>query len=112
MRGLAEKLGTARDGALAVYFADDDSWRVWIGDALTARFVGRPGTAQELTASGAIHEVKEALLKAAQERGNADFHRQQATAAAAQQPAPVPGQRVKLQTDAILDSLIFKLEPQ
>jgi cyclophilin family peptidyl-prolyl cis-trans isomerase len=112
MRGLAEKLGTAHAGALAVYFADDDSWRVWIGDALTARFVGRPGTAQELTASGAIHEVKEAFLKAAQERGNADFRRQQETAAAARQPAPPPGQRVKLQTDAILDDLIFKLEPR
>lgn len=112
MRGLARQLGTARDGALAVYFADDDSWRVWVGDALTARFCGRPGTAQELTASGAIHDVKEAFLKAAQATGNADYKKQQETLAAASQPAPPPGQRVKLQTDAILDGLIFKLEPR
>ncbi len=111
MRALAQQLGTAREGALAVYFADDDSWRVWVGDALTSRFAGRAGTAKELTDSGAIHEVKEALLKAAQETGSADFKRQQATLAATQQPAPPPGQRVKLQADAILDGLIFKLEP-
>lgn len=111
MRALAEKLGTARDGALAVYFADDDSWRVWVGDALTARFTGRPGTAAELTASGAIHEVKEAFLQAAQKRGNDDFKQQQETLAAAKQPAPPSGQRVKLQTDAILDGLIARLLP-
>lgn len=111
MSGLAGRLGVAKDGALAVYFADDDSWRVWVGDALTARFTGRRGTAKELTASGAIHEVKEAFLKTAQATGNADFKKQQETLAAAQQPPPPPGQRVKLQTDAILDGLIFKLEP-
>lgn len=112
MRALAAKLGTAADGALAVYFADDDSWRVWVGDALTARFAGKPGTAKELTDSGAIHEVKEAFLKSAQAAGNADFKKQQETLAAAKQPAPPPGQRVKLQADAILDGLIFKLEPK
>ncbi len=111
MRTLAEKLGTARDGALAVYFADDDSWRIWVGDTLTTRFAGRAGTVPELTASGAIHEVKEALLQAAQATGNADFKKQQETLAATQQPPPPPGQRVKLQADAVLDRLIFKLEP-
>ncbi|MBI5689706.1 MAG: peptidylprolyl isomerase [Verrucomicrobia bacterium] len=112
MRSLAEKLGTARDGALAVYFVDDDSWRIWVGDTLTSQFAGKPGTAAELTKSGAIHDVKEALLEAAQARGNADFKQQQETLAAAKQPPPPPGQRVKLQADAVLDSLIFKLEPR
>ena len=111
MRGLAQQLGTTPDGALAVYFADDDSWRIWIGDALTSRFTGRPGTAQGLAASGAIHEVKEAFLQAVQAAGNADYKKQQETLAAAKQPAPPPGQRVKLQLDALLDGLIFKLEP-
>lgn len=110
MRLWAEKLGTAQEGVLAVYFADDDRWRVWIGDGLAARFAGRQGSVQELTASGAIHEVKEALLKAAQAAGNADFKKQQETLAAAGQPPPPPGQRIKLQTDAVLDALIFKLE--
>ena len=111
MRALAGKLGTAQTGALAVYFADEDDWRVWIGDALTSRFAGRAGTPKELTDSGAIHEVKEALLKAAQAAGNADYKKQQETLAATNQPPPPPGQRVKLQADAVLDALIFKLEP-
>ena len=110
MRGLATKLGTARDGALAVYFADEDDWRVWIGDELTARFAGQGGTAAELTRSGAMHEAKEAFLKAAREAGEKSLREQQAAAAKGGQPAPPPGQRIKLQTDAILDGLIFRLE--
>ncbi len=110
MRALAEQFGTAQEGALAVYFADEDDWRVWIGDTLTGRFTGRTGTAQALTDSGAIHDVKEAFLSAAQAKGNADFKQQQETLAASNQPAPPPGQRIKLQTDAILDGLIMRLE--
>jgi cyclophilin family peptidyl-prolyl cis-trans isomerase len=110
MRALATQLGTAQRGALAVYFADEDDWRVWIGAELTDRFVGRPGTAQELTASGAIHEVKESFLKTACAAGDADYERQKKSLPLDRQPPP--SQRVKLQTDAILDGLIFKLEPK
>jgi cyclophilin family peptidyl-prolyl cis-trans isomerase len=110
MRGLATKLGTARDGVLAVYFADEDDWRLWVGDELTARFAGRPGTAAELTRSGAMHEAKEAFLKSVREAGEAALHEQEASAKRTGQPAPPPGQRLKLQTDALLDGLIFKLE--
>jgi cyclophilin family peptidyl-prolyl cis-trans isomerase len=110
MKALATKLGVAQRGALAVYFADEDEWRVWIGDASTPAFVGRAGTAAEFTKSGAIHEVKEAFLKAARAAGEADYERQKKTSAADKQPSPA--QRVKLQTDALLDSLIAKLEPK
>jgi cyclophilin family peptidyl-prolyl cis-trans isomerase len=109
MRALAEKLGTAERGALAVYFADEDEWRVWLGDASTAAFVGRPGTAKEFTESGAMHEVKEAFLKDAVARGNAEFAKQQQSSTA--DKPPPPNQKLKLQTDALLDALIFKLEP-
>ena len=110
MRALATQLGTVERGALAVYFADEDDWRIWVGDALTAKFVGKAGTARELTASGAIHDVKEAFLKHAQSTGNADYERQRKSLPADRQPPP--GQRLKLQTDAILDGLILKLEPK
>jgi cyclophilin family peptidyl-prolyl cis-trans isomerase len=110
MRALATKLGTVERGALAVYFADDDSWRVWIGDELTPRFVGRPGTAKEFTESGAMHEVKEAFLKTVRATGDADYARQQKASAADKQP-PL-AQKLKLQTDALLDGLISKLEPK
>jgi cyclophilin family peptidyl-prolyl cis-trans isomerase len=107
MRALAAKLGTADRGALAVYFADDDSWRVWIGDELAARFVGRAGTAAEFTKSGLMHEVKEAFLKQVETTGNDDYARQQKSSAPDKQPSP--RQKLKLQTDAMIDGLIPKL---
>lgn len=110
MHALAQKLGVAERGVVVAYFADEDDWRVWIGDELTARFVGRPGTAAELTKSGAIHETKEAFLKAAQEAGEADFAQQKASSPADRQPSA--GQRIKLHTDAILDGLMLKFEPK
>ena len=110
MRALAARHGVAERGVVVAYFADDDDWRVWIGDSLTPRFVGRPGTAKEFTESGAMHEVKEAFLKAAIAAGDADYARQQKTSPADKQPPPA--QKLKLQTDALLDSLIFKLEPK
>lgn len=110
MHALAEKLGVAQRGILVAYFADEDDWRVWIGDELTSRFVGRPGTVEELTQSGAIHDTKEALLKAAHDAGETDFAQQKA-GAPADRPPP-PGQRIKLHTDALLDALILKFEPR
>lgn len=110
MRALAGKLGVAQRGALAAYFADDDDWRVWIGDDSTAAFVGRTGNAKEFTDSGAMHEAKEAFLKAARATGDANFERQQKSAPPDRPPPPQ--QRLKLQADAVLDGLIRKLEPQ
>ena len=108
MRVLAEKLGTAQRGALAVYFADENDWRVWIGDDLTAKFVGQRGTAAEFTRSGRMHEVKEIFLQEAEARADAEFARQQKNSPSNQKPPP--NQRLKLHTDAILDGLIIKLE--
>jgi len=110
MRALAEKLGVAKRGALAVYFAADDDWRVWIGDESTAAFLGRAATAADLVDGGAFHDVKEAFLAATRAEGDAAYEKQQAGAPADRQPPPA--QRLKLQTDSVLDHLILKLEPQ
>ncbi len=110
MKALAEKLGVAKRGALAVYFAADDDWRVWIGDESTAAFFGRPTSAADLADGAAFHDVKEAFLAATRAEGDAAFARQQKAAAPDKQPPPA--QRLKLQTDAVLDQLILKLEPK
>lgn len=110
MRALAEKLGVARRGALAVYFAADDDWRVWIGDESTAAFFDRTAGAADLVEDGAFHKVKEAFLDATRAAGDQAFLAQQ-KAAPAGPPLPA-AQHLKLQTDAVLDGLIFKLEPQ
>ena len=109
MRALAEKLGVAKRGALAVYFAADDDWRVWIGDESTATFFGRATTAADLADGGAFHDVKEAFLAATRAEGDDAYEKQKANSPADRQPPPA--QRLKLQTDAVLDHLILKLEP-
>jgi cyclophilin family peptidyl-prolyl cis-trans isomerase len=103
MRTLAKKLGTEKNGAVVAYFADEKDWRVWIGDDLTAAFFGRVATPTDLGDGDAFHKVKDAFLEAAQAAGDAAF--------AAQKAAP-PAQHLKLQTDALLDGLISKLEPK
>ena len=110
MHALADKLGVARSGALAVYFADEKDWRLWIGDDATGAFLGHPATPNDLVENGALHEVKTAFLKSAVAQGDADFAAQQ-KAAPADKPVP-PAQQLKLQTDAVLDGIIFKLEPR
>jgi hypothetical protein len=57
-----------------------------------------------------MHEVKEAFLKAAIAAGDADYARQQKASAPDNQPPPA--QKLKLQTDALLDRLILQLEPK
>jgi hypothetical protein len=93
MRALAQSHGTASEGVLAVYFADEPDWRLWIGDALTARFVGQASASSERPANEAIHEVKEALFAAAAKRG------------ANVSANPKSPEYVRAQTIALLDGL-------
>ena len=110
MRALAEKLGTLKRGAFVAYFAADDDWRVWIGDESTSAFLGRATSAADLGDGGAFHDAKESFLAAARAEGDEAFARQQKSAPA--DKPPPPAQKLKLQTDALLDALIFKLEPK
>lgn len=110
MKALAEKLGVAQRGALAVHFAAEDDWRVWIGDKSTAAFLGRPAGATDLAKGAAFHKAKEAFFAATRAEGDAAFARQQQAAPPDKQPPFA--QKLKLQTDAILDGLILRLEPK
>ncbi len=110
MKALAAKLGVTPRGAVAAYFADDHDWRIWlVGDSTTA-FFGRVATPAELGDGAAFHDVKDAFVRAAQAEGDAAYELQK-KAAPADKPPPA-GQRIKLQTDAILDGLIRKLDPK
>ena len=110
MSALSRQLGTLPHGVLVVYFADDPDWRIWIGDDLAAKFAGRPGTVQELTANKAIHDVKEALLTAARTKADAAFAKLQ-KAAPPDRP-PSAAQNLRLQTDALIDALVARLGPK
>jgi cyclophilin family peptidyl-prolyl cis-trans isomerase len=110
MHALATKLGVAQRGVLVAYFADEKDWRVWIGDDVTAVFLGHPASPADLAPEGPLHKIKDALLNAAQAEGDAAFATQQKNAAPDRPVAAA--QQVKLQTDALLDLLILKLEPK
>ncbi len=110
MKALAEKLGVAQRGALAAYFADEKDWRIWFSDEAADIFLGHRATAADLAPDGPLHKVKTAFIEAAVAEGDAAYARQQ-KAAPADKPPP-PAQQLKLQTDALLDNLILKLEPQ
>ncbi|SDS01245.1 peptidylprolyl isomerase [Opitutus sp. GAS368] len=110
MHALARKLGVDKHGALAAYFADEKDWRVWLSDAAADTFLGHHATAADLAPEGPLHVIKTAFIDAAVAEGDAAFARQQQAAPADQQPPPA--QHLKLQTDAILDGLILKLEPK
>lgn len=110
MRGQATQFGVERRGVFVAYFADEKDWRIWIGDDLIPAFLGRAATAEDTKDGGALHEAKMALIEKAQADGDAAF--------AAQQKAPPGGrpvpatQQLKLQTDALLDALLLRLEPK
>ncbi len=110
MRTLAGKLDVARRGVLLVYFADEPDWRIWVGDELTAVFSGKPGTVAELTASGAIHDAKEALLAAAMTRAGETFAALQKTAPPDHPPSPA--RHLALQADALIEALMDRLSPR
>ncbi len=108
---LAVKLGVDQVGALALYLADRDEWKLWLGDGSATAFLGDTiATAKTVQPDGALNAAKQAFVSAVKAQGEADFGAQQKAAAPDRQPSQA--QRMKLQVDAMLDSLIAKLEPK
>ncbi|ACB74766.1 peptidylprolyl isomerase [Opitutus terrae] len=105
---LAQQWQLGADAVLVVYFADTQQWGLWIGDARLPKFMGRAGTVAEFTREGALHQAKQELLTVAL----ADAARtiEIAEKAAGPERPLLPGQRIKLQFDAVLDALIFRFE--
>ena len=107
---MAKQLLLPQTAVLAVYFVDIAKWGLWIGDDQLAKFVGHPGTLQELMKDGALHQAKQDFLSTAKTLGD------QYTVEAAKTVAPdkplTDAQRIKYQVDAVLDGLIVKFEPQ
>lgn len=108
MRALSKKLGVIQHGILMVHFGDDPDWRVWIGDELTPKFVGKPGNAKEFTENGSMHKAKVAVLTAAIV-GAANKYAS-LNLPKADPKLPASGVLLRLQTDAIIDGLKAKFE--
>ena len=103
MRGVSTKLGLIDGGVLLVHFADEPDWRAWFGDALTSRWVGRPGTAAQFTADDSMHDAKEAWLVAAFEQVRVKL---------AEAPGPSHADallKARLETEALVEGIISRL---
>lgn len=110
MQAEAARLNVVQRGALAVYLADEDRWHILIGHESAAQFprTGPFGEATDEKISFA--DATKNFLAAAKARSAEAFARAKA-AATPDKPLPA-GQDVKLKVDAVLDGLIFKLEPR
>jgi hypothetical protein len=106
MRSLASREGTLQHGILVVYFAEDSDWRVWIGDELIPRFTGKPGTAKQQTANGAIHDMKEGLLNLAREKSETAITELQKSLPGDEVPST--SDKIRLQLGTMLDVLITR----
>lgn len=106
-RELAEKLGVADDGILVSYFADLDTWMLWLGEPLLPTFMGRAGSRDEFLAGDALMHRKTEFFAEARERGDAF-----AAQAIAEGRTVSDAQRLKLTVDEVLDELILMLEPK
>ena len=97
---LARTLGIDRSGALAAYFADKDQWYLWVGDDLMSAFnpEGKRPT-----------EVKNALYKTV--KAKAAEYTEQAKKMRGPDKPLTPADLAKYSVDAMLDLLIFQLEP-
>jgi hypothetical protein len=107
---LARKLDLVHDGVLAVYFADTAQWGLWIGDAHLPKFMNQSGTIAEYMQDGALHRAKQSLLASAKTKADAAIAASEASATPDRPGAAA--QKIKLQIDAVLDALIFRLEPR
>lgn len=110
MRETARRLGVEKEGALAVYLADRDDWRIWIGDAWLPSFRQSAVPGGGPVSQPELHEAKQAFFAEARARSDAEI------AFAAKSAAPgqplTDAQKLKLRVDAVLDGLIFKFEPR
>ncbi len=109
LRDLAEQLGVLQTGALVLYVADRDEWKLWIGETTAPALMGRPGTIREFMQGGALHEAKQALLTAAKNEGAAIFAARKS--AAPPESQPTEQQRHHLITGAVVDALLSRLTP-
>jgi hypothetical protein len=99
-RELARALGVEADGVLAVYFADADKWKLNIGPALRGKFAGK-------TAKSASNAESLDNFFTDTKKREAIYTTQ--TAAALPNYLQIPGQRIKISTDAVVDELLLKI---
>lgn len=104
----SRRLGVDQRGALAIYFADPGQWQVRIGAGSVDHFLSHTPTGEKCAPAGSIGEALATLFKAADAASTLTMASLQARVTPSD---PVTdGRRIKLETDAVIDALMFKLE--
>lgn len=103
---LAAALGLREKGALAVYFADRDEWHLYVGTALRERFT-RETRGTQHRADNELAAQMDHVLSEARER-NARYI--ESLKKNLPNILQIPGQKIKVSTDAILDVIIPQLD--
>jgi cyclophilin family peptidyl-prolyl cis-trans isomerase len=110
LTAMSRKLGTARQGAFAVYIADTDEWHIRIGEESRAAFLGRTPPADLTQRELAMRRATQQFLS--QARHDTDGFIAWANAHPNPANPLTPAQKIKLNVDAVLDGLTLKLEPE
>jgi len=104
------RLGVAKEGGLDVYLADKDAWHVRIGSESLGTFCQRGPLGDPVHARRSIEQATKDFLADTKEKATAFVAKAEKAT-----PAGTPltaGQKIKFQVDAVLDELIFRLEPR
>jgi cyclophilin family peptidyl-prolyl cis-trans isomerase len=104
-REMASSLGLGDNGVLAVYFADVDKWNLNVGRSLLGKFTmgGNPGGGYK---SESFANAMNTFFTDSKKRES--IYTAQ-TAAALPNYLQIPGQRIKISVDAVVDELLLKI---
>jgi cyclophilin family peptidyl-prolyl cis-trans isomerase len=103
---LARSLGVEANGVLAVYFEDTDKWNLKIGTSLKGKFAEDAEKHAETSKSDLSAESLNTFFTDVKKREK--IYTVQ-TAVALPNYLQIPGQRIKISVDAIVDELLLKL---
>jgi cyclophilin family peptidyl-prolyl cis-trans isomerase len=102
---LSKKLGLEENGVLAVYFADTDKWSLSLGRTTLAKLSGLEAHSPETTKSAAKARFLDKFFTNSKKREAFYLTQSAATLANSLQ---LPGQKIKISVDAVVDELLLK----
>jgi cyclophilin family peptidyl-prolyl cis-trans isomerase len=103
---LSNALGLQENGLLAVYVADADKWTLSVGKSLRPKFVEAFGNSAEPPKKGSLTPSIDTFFTDAEFRRTKYAKQTEMTLPNFLQ---IPGQRIKVSIDAVLDELLLKM---
>jgi cyclophilin family peptidyl-prolyl cis-trans isomerase len=100
--GLSHSLGLDEKGVLAVYFADQDKWSLSMGKPMISRLI----SGLKITPNTSLEVIIDTFFTNSRSR-EAKYTSQ--TALALPNFLQIPGQKIKISVDAVLDELLSKI---